>query len=178
MTLELKLVIGEAGSGADQLRQVKDRHVELDVGLLRGLTLPRVQGEMAKRTRGHHRVGPGGLGLGKWLDQLTQGDLLACEHDREAAALDLGRVVDRYRAASLDDALERLGPIGILEAQDLGGPKDLAPVERRNLYAFERAVSDLLQALVAFTLGDLPEQMANLDGAVVRGALQPHAGSC
>src|SRR5919204_4644444 len=122
---------------------------------------------MAERARGHQRVGPGLLRLVDRLDQLAERRLLARLDDREAAALDLGRVVDRLAAACLDDALERPRAVGILEAQELRRAQDLAAVERRHLEPLQPLVRRLLQQLVALSLGDLPQQVAHLDAAAV-----------
>src|SRR6266498_3414571 len=102
------------------------------------------------------------------LDQLAERRLLARLDDREPAAFDLRRVVDRLSPARLDDPLERPRPVGILEPQDLRRSEDLATVERRDLQALQPAVRRLLQQLVAFALGDLPEEMPHLDVAAVR----------
>ena len=99
------------------------------------LRLPRVEREVAERARRHHRVGAGLHRLLDRLDQLAERGLLARLDDREAAALDLRRVVDRLAAARLDDPLERRRAVGILEAQDLRRAQDLAAVERRDLEA-------------------------------------------
>src|SRR5439155_8170038 len=93
--------------------------------------------------------------------------LLARLDDREPAALDLGRIVDRGAAAGLDDALERRGAVGVLEAEELRRPQDLAAVERRHLEPLQPLVRDLLQLLEALALGDLPEEVAHLDAAAV-----------
>src|SRR5438034_951301 len=74
------------------------------------------------------------------LDQLAERRLLARGDDRETAALDLRRVVDRLAAAGLDDPLERPGTIRILEAEELRRPQDLAAVERRHLQPLEPLV--------------------------------------
>src|SRR5204863_468213 len=71
-------------------------------------------------------------------------------------------------AAGLDDRLERPRPVGILEAEDLRRPQDLAAVERRDPQALEPLVRGLLQPLVAVALGDQPEQVLDLDSARVR----------
>src|SRR5947209_19027826 len=88
------------------------------------------------------------------LDQLAHRRLLTRLDDREAAALDLRRIVDRLAAARLDDALERPRAIGILEAEDLRRPQDLAAVERRDLEALQALVRSHLELLVALTFGD------------------------
>src|SRR5205085_1557072 len=110
--------------------------------------------EMAKRARRHHRVRPRLGGLLDRLDQLAERGLLAGLDDREAAALDLCRVVDRLAAASLDDALERPRAVGILEAEQLRRAQDLAAVERRHLQSLEAPVRRPLQQLVPLALGD------------------------
>src|SRR5205085_372694 len=97
------------------------------------------------------------------LDQLAHRGLLARLDDREAATLDLGRIVDRLAAARLDDPLERPGAIGILEAEDFRGPQDLAAVERRHLQPLQALVRGGLQQLVAWAFGDLPQKMSHLD---------------
>src|SRR6185312_4326161 len=89
--------------------------------------------EMAERARRHERVGAGLLRLLDRLDQLAEGGLLPRGDDREAAALDLCRIVDRLAAAGLDDPLQRPGAVRVLEAEDLRRPQDLATVERRDL---------------------------------------------
>ncbi len=122
---------------------------------------------MAERAGGHHHIGACLGRLLDRLDQLAESDVLAGLDDREAAALDLRGVVDRLAAAGLDDRLERPGLIGVLEAEDLGGPQDLAAVERRHLESLEPLVRDLLQALVAVPFGDQPEQVLDLDRAFV-----------
>src|SRR6266550_8319021 len=111
---------------------------------------------MAERARRHHGVGAGLGGLLDRLDQLAERDLLTRLNDREAAALDLRRVVDRLAAAGLDDRLERPRPVGVLEAEDLRRPQDLAAVERRDAQALEPLVRGLLQSVVAVALGDQP----------------------
>ena len=78
---------------------------------------------------------PGLLRLLDRLDQLAERRVLARLDDREAAALDLRRVVDRLAAAGGDDPLERVGPVGVVEAHQLRRPEDLAAVERRDLEA-------------------------------------------
>src|ERR687888_832331 len=124
---------------------------------------------MAERTRRHHRVRARVGRLLKGLQELTERDVLTRGDDRKAAALDLGRIVDRLAAAGLDDRLERPGPVGILEAEDLRRPQDLAAVERRDTKALQAPVRDLLQPLVAVSLGDQPEQVLDLDPTPVRG---------
>src|SRR5664279_2948476 len=136
---------------------MEDRQAELPAGRGLQLLLPRVEGEMAQRARRHHHVGARLQRLLDRLDQLAQRSLLARLDDREPAALDLRRVVDRLAAAGLDDALERPRAIGILEAHDLRRPQDLAAVERCNLEALEAFVRRDLQLLVPLALGDLPE---------------------
>src|SRR6266566_9433234 len=110
---------------------------------------------MAERARRHHHVGSCLHRLLDGLDQLTHRRLLARLDDREAAALDLRRIVDRLAAARLDDALERPRTIGIFEAEDLRRAEDLAAVERRDLESLQALVRSHLQLLVALTLGDL-----------------------
>src|SRR5919204_5529659 len=104
---------------------------------------------MAERARRHQRVGPGLLRLLDRLDQLAESGLLARLDDREAAALDLRRVVDRLTITGLDDRLERPGSIRVLEAEELRRAQDLASVERGDLEPLQALVRDMLQALVA-----------------------------
>src|SRR5262249_1849827 len=165
--LELQLGLLEPGRDADQLRQMQDRHLEVLAGRLLQLRLPRVEREVAERARRHDRVGAGLRGLLDRLDQLAERGLLARLDDRETAALDLGRVVDRLAAAGLDDRLERPRPVGVLEAEDLRRPQDLATVEGRDLEALQALVGDLPQQLVALALGDQPEQVLDLDRPLV-----------
>src|SRR5664279_2266324 len=136
---------------------MEDRHAELPARRGLELLLPRVEGEMTQRAWRHHHVGARLHRLLDRLDQLAQRRLLARLDDREPAALDLRRVVDRLAAACLDDALERPRAIGILEPHDLRRPQDLTAVERRNLEALETLVRRDLQLLVPLALGDLPE---------------------
>src|SRR5213596_3664193 len=93
------------------------------------LRLPGVEREVTERARRHHRVRAGLGGLLDRLNQLPHRDLLAGLDDREAAALDLRRVVDRLAPAGLDDRLERPRPVGVLEAEDLRRSQDLTAVE-------------------------------------------------
>src|SRR5262249_52561458 len=165
--LELQLGLLEPGRDADQLRQMQDRHLEVLAGRLLQLRLPRVEREMAERARRHHRVGASLHGLLDRLDQLAERGLLARLDDREAAALDLGRVVDRLAAAGLDDRLERPGTVRILEPEHLRRPQDLAPVERCDLQALQSLVRDLLELLVPRAFRDQPEEVLDLDGARV-----------
>ena len=95
--LELELGVVEPGGDADELREVEDRHAEVAAGLLAKLRLPGIEGEVAERARRHDRVGTRLGGLLDRLDQLAERDVLARLDDREAAALDLRRVVDRGR---------------------------------------------------------------------------------
>src|SRR6266511_5165509 len=162
VALELQLGVLEARGDADELREMQDRHLEVLAGRGLELRLPRVEREVAERAWRHDHVRAGLLRLLDRLDQLPECSLLACLDDREAAALDLGRVVDRLAAAGLDDPLERPGAVGILEAEDLRGPQNLATVERRHLQALEALVRSLFQQLVALALGDLPEQVPDL----------------
>src|SRR6266540_6523464 len=122
---------------------------------------------MAERARRDHRVG---ASLGRLLDRLeklAERGVLARLDDREAAALDLRRVVDRLAAAGVDDRLERMRLVGILEAQELRGAQDLTTVERRDLEPLEALVRHLLQLLVTVALGDQPQEVLDLDVAVV-----------
>ena len=143
--------------------------LEVPAGRRLQLRLPGVEREVAERARRHDRVGAGLHRLLDRLDQLAERRLLARLDDREAAALDLRRVVDRLAAARLDDPLERPRAVGILEAVDLRRAQDLAAVERRDLQALEPRVRGRLQLLVALALGDLPEQVPHVDVALVRG---------
>src|SRR5437879_13096140 len=108
---------------------------------------------MAQRAGSDHRVGTGFPRLLDRLDQLAERSLLACLDDREPAALDLRRVVDRLAAAGLDDRLERPRPVGVFEAEQLGRAQDLAAVERRHTQALQSLVRSLLQELVALEIG-------------------------
>src|SRR6266540_5309448 len=167
MPLELELGLLDARRDAHQLREVKDRHPEVLSRRGLQLRLPGVERQMAERARSDHRVRAGLLSLLDRLDQLAERRFLAGLDDREPAALDLRRVVDRLTSARLDDPLERPRPVGILEAEDLRRSEDLATVERRDLQALQAAVRRLLQQLVAFAFGDLPEEVPHLDVAAV-----------
>src|SRR5436305_7455203 len=130
--LELQLRFLEPGCDADELRQVQDRHPEVLAGGRAKLGLPRVERKVAQRARRHDRVGTGVLRLLDWLDQLAERRLLPRLDDREAAALDLRRVVDRLASASLDDPLERPRAVRILAPEDLRRAQNLTTVERRD----------------------------------------------
>ena len=108
MALELELRLLEPGGDTDELRQVENRHGEVLAGRGFQLRLPRVEREMTERTRCDDRVGTGLLCLFDRLDQLAERSLLTRLDDREATALDLGRVIDRRSAACLDDPFEVL----------------------------------------------------------------------
>src|SRR4051794_22553059 len=168
VALEAELRLLEAGGDADQLREVEDRHPELPPGRLLELRLPRVEREVAERAGRHHHVSAGLDRLLDRLDQLAHRRLLARLDDREAAALDLRRVVDRLAATGLDDPLERPRPVGVLETEELRRPQDLAAVERRHLQPLQPLVRDLLEQLVAVSLRDLPEEVAHVDVVLVR----------
>jgi hypothetical protein len=133
--LELELGLLEPGGHADQLREVQDRHRVVLPGRLAQLRLPRVEREVAQRAGRDDRVRARFRRLLDRLDQLAERDLLTGLDDRKAAALDLGRVVDRLPAACLDDRLERPRPVRVLEPEELGRPQDLTAVERRHLQA-------------------------------------------
>src|SRR3990170_5448407 len=167
VALELQLRVREAGGDADQLREVEDRHLEVLARLLLQLRLPGVEREVTERARRDHRVGPGLLRLLDRLDQLAERRLLARLDDREPAALDLRRVVDRLPAAGLDDLLERGRRIRVVVPQQLRRAQDLAAVEGRDLEALQPAVGDLLQRLVALAVGEQPEEVLHLDAAGV-----------
>src|SRR5581483_3469509 len=147
--LELQLRLRQPGGDADQLGEVEDRHPVRLAGRRLELLLPRVERQVAERARRHDRVGPGLHRLLDRLDQLAERRLLAGLDDREAAALDLRRIVDGRAAAGLDDRLQRPRPVRVLEAEDLRRAKDLAAVEGRDLQTLEATMRDLLQLLVA-----------------------------
>src|SRR5204863_5156279 len=149
-------------------REMEDRRREVLAGGRLQLRLPRIERQVAERAGRHECVGPGLLRLLDRLDQLAERRLLARGDDRETAALDLRRVVDRLAAAGLDDPLERPGTIRILEAEELRRPQDLAAVERRHLQPLQPLVRRGLEQLVALALGDLPQQVPHLDIAAVR----------
>ena len=138
--LELQLGLREARGDADELREMKDRHLEVTPGRLLQLRLPGVEREVAERARSDDRVGSCLIRLLDRLDQLGESCLLARLDDREAAALDLRGIVDRLAAAGLDDPLERPRPVGILEALDLRRAQDLAAVERCDLESLQPLV--------------------------------------
>src|SRR5918992_1186479 len=155
---------------AGRLELLEDRGHRNDVALaLRGLELllPGVEREVAERARCHHGVRAGLDRLLDRLDELAERGLLPRLDDREAAAFDLGGIVDRLAAAGLDDGLERPRPVGILEAEELRGAEDLAAVERRDLEAAQSLVRGDLQLLVPLALGDQPEQVLDLAPAAV-----------
>src|SRR5437016_1920761 len=131
MALELQLRLLEARRDADQLREVQDRQPVLLAGRRLELLLPGIEREMAERARRHHGVRSCLQRLLDRLDQLAERRLLARLDDREPAALDLRRIVDRLAVAGGDDRLERPRAVGILEAEDLRRTQDLAAVERR-----------------------------------------------
>ena len=121
---------------------------------------------MAERARRHDRVGAGLHRLLDRLDQLAERRLLAGLDDREAAALELRRVVDRLAATRLDDPLERRRPVGILEAHQLRRAQDLAAVERRDLEPLSPLCADGLE-LPYDSSGDQPEEVLHVDVALV-----------
>src|SRR2546423_12738692 len=102
---------------------MEDRHLEVLAGRLLELRLPGVEREVAQRARRHDHVGARLLRLLYGLNQLAERSFLACLDDREAAALDLRRVVDRLAAACLDDPFERPRPVGVLETEELRRPQ-------------------------------------------------------
>src|SRR6266404_3566073 len=118
---------------------------------------------MTERARRDHHVGPRFERLLDRLDELAHRRLLARLDDRETAALDLRRIIDRLAAARLDDPFERPRPVGILEAEDLRRAEDLAAVERRHLQSLQSLVRRDLQLLVALAFRDLPQEMAHVD---------------
>src|SRR6266508_668081 len=150
--LQLQLRLLEPRGDPAERREVEDRHPEVPARRLPQLRLPRVEREVAERARRHHRVRAGLHRLLDRLDQLAERGLLARLDDREAAALDLGGIVDRLAAAGLDDPLERPRAVGILEAQDLGRAQDLTAVEGSDLQPLQASVRRLLQQLVALAL--------------------------
>src|SRR3990170_7025615 len=109
---------------------------------------------MAERARRDHRIRPGLLRLLDRLDELGESDVLARLDDREAAALDLRRIVDRLPAARGDDPFQRLRLVGVLEAEELRWPEDLAAVEGRNLEPLQALVGCALQQLVPLPHGN------------------------
>src|SRR4029453_8140756 len=169
MAAELELGVLEARCDADQLREVENRHLELAPRLLAELRLPGVEREMAQGAWSHDGVRASLGGLLDRLDQLRERDVLARLDDREAAALDLRRIVDRLPAARVDDPLERLRPVRVLEAEDLGRAQDLAAVEGRDAQPLQALVSRLFQQLVAVASGHEPEEVLDVDAAGVRG---------
>src|SRR3954465_10914048 len=152
--LELELGVLESRGDPDQLRQVQDRHLEAAAGRRLELRLPRVERQVAERARRDDRVGPALHRLLDPLDQLAERGLLPRLDDREPAALDLRRVVDRLPTPRRDDRLEAPRTVGILEAHDLRRAQDLAAVERRHLEALEALVRGLLEELEALALRD------------------------
>src|SRR3954467_14890772 len=128
---------------------------------------------MAEGARRHDRVGARLLRLLDRLDQLAERRFLARLDDREPAALDLRRVVDRLAAARFDDALQRARAIRVLVPEQLRRTQDLAAVERRDLEALESTVRRLLQQLVALAVCDLPEKVPHLDASRVRRRADP-----
>src|SRR5436190_17009975 len=169
MALELQLGRRDARGHADELGEMEDWHLERSSGRRLQLRLPGVERKVAQRARRDHRVRPGFYRLLDRLDELAERHVLAGGDDREPAALDLRRVVDRLAPAGSDDRLQRGGSVGILEAQELRGPEDLAAVERGDLQPLQPLVRDLLQPLITVALGDQPEKMLDLDGAAVPG---------
>src|SRR5436309_4420602 len=80
--LEPQLRLLEPGGDADELREVEDRHPEVLAGRGLELRLPRVEREVAERTRRDDRVRAGLRGLLDRLDQLAERGLLAGLDDR------------------------------------------------------------------------------------------------
>src|SRR5207249_1384899 len=152
VTLELELGFLEPRGDADELREVQDRHLEVPASRRFQLRLPRVEREVAEGAWCHHRIGAGLRGLLDRLDQLAHRNVFPRLDDREAAALDLGRVVDRLAATGVDDGLERPGPIRVLETEQLRRPQDLTTIKRRNLESLQPLVVDLTETLGAVVL--------------------------
>src|SRR3954447_3006017 len=123
---------------------------------------------MAERTGSDHRIGACLRGLLDRLDQLAHGDVLARLDDREATALDLGRIVDRLAAAGLDDRLERPRLVRVLEAEQLRRAQDLATVEGGDLQPFQALVRHFAKPLRAVVLDHQPEQVLDVDVGLVR----------
>ncbi len=143
----------------------------------RQLRLPRIEREMAERAGRHDRVGARLHRLLDRLDELAERGLLARLDDREPAALELRRVVDRLAAAGLDDPLERRGRVGILEPEHPRRTEDLAAVEGRDLEPLQPLVRRLLELREALLVGELPEQVADVDVLLVGRGRRPRAGS-
>ena len=70
--------------------------------------------------------------------------------------------------ARLDDALERRGRVGVLEPHHRRRPKQLAAVVRGHLQAVEALGTALLQQRQALLGGEVPQQVGDIDGALVR----------
>src|SRR5215207_4697177 len=122
---------------------------------------------MTERARSHDRIGAAFDRLLDRLDQLAERGVLARLDDREAAALDLRRVVDDLAAARLDDPLQRPRLVRVLEPEQLRGPEDLATVERRDLDPLQPLVRGGLQELEPLAVRHEPEEVLHLHGAAV-----------
>src|SRR5262245_27660344 len=99
MALETELGVIEPGRHSDQLREMQDRHLVALAGRRLEFLLPGIKGEVAEGAGRHHCVRSRVERLLDRLDELAERQLLPGLDDREAAALDLRRVVDRLASA-------------------------------------------------------------------------------
>ena len=128
---EAELLGGEPEREADELGEVQDRHLQLaaDDGL--GQRLLEVEVQMAERAGRHDAVGVGVDRVAEVATGLAQRRGLVHRDDREAAALVRAGVVDHRAAERVDHLLEvALARMLVVDPQALGGPHDVAAVER------------------------------------------------
>ena len=121
----------EAEREADELGQVQHRHLQLapDDGL--GERLLEVEVEVAQRAGRDDAVRLGVDGVAEVAAGLLERGRLVHRDDREAAALVRAGVVDHGAAERVDHLLEvALARVLVVDPQALGGPHDVAAVER------------------------------------------------
>src|ERR1700686_3024276 len=128
MPLETEFTRSVTERQSDQLGDVDHRHAYRPFHYPLRFRLPRVHQNVTQWTSRHHNVCPSLLSVNQQPARMASGAIFVDSHHVEATTIGLARKVGGPPPQGNDEIVQGPRIIGIIEAEDVRGAKDVASI--------------------------------------------------